>query len=118
MGLGHLRIQPYCLWHGGASRDRLHQLRSLAEVQRRGRWANPNYVKVYEKHGRVLEILAQRPKETVSFGELVRRDFKLLYQGAKRLPPLPSGSEQERPAPPVGTRSGRISQTTAVLKRP
>ena len=42
----------YASRHGGPSEDRLHNTRTLPEVQRRGRWALDKNLRRYEQHGR------------------------------------------------------------------
>ncbi|CAE8614739.1 unnamed protein product, partial [Polarella glacialis] len=50
LGLGLLKLSPHTLRHGGPSHDIYFELRSLAEVQRRGCWKALASVKRYEKH--------------------------------------------------------------------
>ena len=45
---GHI-LQPHILRHSGASNDRAHDRRSLADIQKRGRWAAKKSVLRYEK---------------------------------------------------------------------
>ena len=51
----------YQLRHGGASWDFAAGRRTLAEVQRRGRWRAPASVRRYEKGGRAGEQLNRLP---------------------------------------------------------
>ena len=46
-------LVPYSLRHSAASHDALHKLRSLQEIQKRGRWRAHRSVTRYEKSGRV-----------------------------------------------------------------
>ena len=39
LGIGEVALSPYQNRHGGASRDHLLRLRTVAAIQRRGRWA-------------------------------------------------------------------------------
>jgi integrase len=48
---------PYRLRHGGASRDYQHKMRSLTEIQKRGRWKSAASVRRYEKGGRLNQLL-------------------------------------------------------------
>jgi hypothetical protein len=50
LGLESLKLTPHTLRHGGPSHDIYFELRSLAEVQRRGCWKALASVKRYEKH--------------------------------------------------------------------
>ena len=52
-GLSRLRLTPHCLRHGAASSDFASKLRSLDEIQRRGRWKSQLSLKRYEKSGRL-----------------------------------------------------------------
>ena len=62
IGLGDLgMITPYQLRHAGAFWEYASSLRSLAEVQRRGRWRSPMSVRRYEKGGRLAEQLRKLP---------------------------------------------------------
>ena len=54
VGLGHLNLSAHFLRHSGPSHDIYHGLRSLPEVQLRGRWRAPNSVSRYRKPGRML----------------------------------------------------------------
>lgn len=49
LGLTALKISPHTWRHGGASVDALSGERSIAAIQRRGRWKAPNSVARYEK---------------------------------------------------------------------
>ena len=53
LSLQSLRGSPHCLRHGGASSDYAAGTRSLADIQRRGRWHASVSVKRYEKSGRL-----------------------------------------------------------------
>ena len=92
VGFEMLQLRPYCHRHGGASRDRLHGQRSLNEVQRRGRRGSQNSVKVYEKHGRVLEILKHLLHDVTEFGGFCRKNFDVLCHNKLVLRPLRTSS--------------------------
>ena len=57
LGLAALRLSPHSWRHGGPSHDAYHGLRTLAEIQQRGRWRSQASVLRYEKHGRLLRQL-------------------------------------------------------------
>ena len=57
-----LDLHPYMLRHGGPSYDRAYTLRTLEEIQKRGRWKSANSVRRYEKGGRVAEQLHKVPR--------------------------------------------------------
>ncbi|CAE7736810.1 unnamed protein product [Symbiodinium sp. CCMP2592] len=74
--------------HGGASRDHLLRLRSVQAIQRRGRWASDSSARIYDKPGRLQQVLNKhdggRLKE---FGEAVRAHFGDWYRsGSCRVP--------------------------------
>ena len=58
LGLQRLRATPHCCRHGGASTDFSLKVRSLDEVQRRGRWKAHSSVRRYEKAGRLTRQLS------------------------------------------------------------
>ena len=47
------RLTPHCARHGAASSDSALGLRSLDEIQRKGRWLASTSVRRYEKAGRL-----------------------------------------------------------------
>ncbi|CAE7231430.1 gag-pro-pol [Symbiodinium sp. CCMP2456] len=55
-------VHPYRLRHGGPSRDIALRLRTLAEVQKRGRWKSFASVRRYEKGGRLSQQLQSLPR--------------------------------------------------------
>ena len=61
LGCQAVRPTPHGLRHGGASHDRAYGLRSLAEIQSRGKWRSPLSVQRYEKHARIAEQLERLP---------------------------------------------------------
>ena len=70
----------YQLRHGGASRDQLLRLRSTGEVQRRGRWATPNTLKIYGKPGRLQQILSKTPKSLLQYAKLLKERFPIFFR--------------------------------------
>jgi len=57
--LQHPNFVPYELRHAGPSWERLLNLRTLAEVQKRGRWKTLKSVMRYEKAGRLQQEMAR-----------------------------------------------------------
>lgn len=49
-----LYVSPHVVRHAGPSRDRLDRARSVAEIQRRGRWRCAHSMRRYEKEGKSL----------------------------------------------------------------
>ena len=49
------KMVPYEMRHSGPSHDRMHRLRSLLQVQKRGRWKTSRSLVRYEKHTRMLQ---------------------------------------------------------------
>ncbi len=70
----------YICRHSGASRDVLLGLRSLLEVQRRGRWAAPHSVKHYEKHGRVQWVAHKIGRHVLCEGRAARASFGMQFR--------------------------------------
>ena len=60
------------LRHGGASRDRLLGPPSTWEIQKRGRWAVPNTLNIYDKPGR---LQFRELREGDKFQGFLRRGF-------------------------------------------
>ena len=87
LGVGNLAKSPYQNRHGGASRDSLLKLRSVASIQRRGRWAVDSSARIYDKPGRLQQCVNKHSGRWLSFGEKVRRSFAELHQsGTCQLP--------------------------------
>ncbi len=61
--------------HGGASRDQLRKLRSAVEIQQRLRHATMNSTRIYNKPGRILELVHALSAEDFSFAGRVRDGF-------------------------------------------
>lgn len=62
-GLKELYIVPYSARHCGASSDKASGVRSLVEVQRRGRWKCMTSVARYEMAARINEQLNLLPPQ-------------------------------------------------------
>ena len=78
---------PYQNRHGGASRDHLLKLRSVAAIQRRGRWAADASARIYDKPGRLQQIINKFSSKLEPLGEDVRRNFVSYFYGKSiRLP--------------------------------
>lgn len=54
LGLAQLHLTPHCLRHSGPSSDCYHKVRTLEEIQQRGRWRALSSVARYKKPGRML----------------------------------------------------------------
>jgi integrase len=63
-----LSLTPHMLRHGGPSEDILNNVRSISQVQERGRWAAPASVRNYQKQGRVLRQLNKMSKHQQRLG--------------------------------------------------
>ena len=85
--IGDVASSPYQNRHGGASRDHWMKLRSVQAIQRRGRWAVDSSARVYDKPGRLQQVINKYSDLLQEFGEQVRTRFPVLYQsGSCRLP--------------------------------
>ena len=61
---------PYQNRHGGASRDHLLHLKSVQGIQRRGRWAVDSSARIYDKPGRLAQMVSRHTRLS-PFGEKV-----------------------------------------------
>ena len=96
LGVEDLAKSPYQNRHGGASRDSLLKLRSVASIQRRGRWAVDSSARIYDKPGRLQQCVNKHSGHWLSFGEKVRLGFAELHQsGTCQLPPAAQKKFQE-----------------------
>ncbi|CAE7560259.1 UPF1 [Symbiodinium sp. CCMP2592] len=78
---------PYQNRHGGASRDHLLRLRSVHAIQRRGRWAVDSSARIYDKPGRLQQMVNKHSKKWWDLGEKVRLNFRDFYlNGTCQLP--------------------------------
>ena len=75
LGLSKTAECVYQLRHGGASRDRLRMLRSMAEIQRRGRWQVARSMRVYDKPGRLQQQLNATSANVMQFARESRSSF-------------------------------------------
>lgn len=73
-GLEAWQVTPHVLRHTGPSSDYLDQVRSLGDIQRRGRWASATSVRRYERSSRVVARLRLLPESTVRFLEQAHRE--------------------------------------------
>jgi hypothetical protein len=107
----------------GASMDRATGLRTLAEIQRMGRWAARKSVVRYEKHARLNQswsALSESQRE--QFLEKARSVLKVFNTSTLRLPTVNSGSaaattSRSRTLTP-STRVAVASMGGALFKRP
>ena len=83
LGLEEIAESRYQNRHGGASRDHLLRLRSVAAIQRRGRWSSDNSARIYDKPGRLQQLINKVSAELEPFGENMRMHFRNLYLGGK-----------------------------------
>ena len=51
------RLTPHMARHGGLSEDALSRVRSVPEIQARGRWEHPKSVARYRKAGTLLRLM-------------------------------------------------------------
>ena len=58
----NLTMTPHGVRHSGASNDRFHRRRTLAEIQKRGRWVNAKSVARYEKEALILAAWQKLPE--------------------------------------------------------
>jgi len=112
LNLGHLSSHPYCLRHGGASHDLLHQLRPLAEVQRRGRWLSTSSLRRYGKETRLLKEMHKVDPAISALGYQMESQFVSVVSGLTKLV-IPSHAPKVSPKTPR-----RPPVRSALLKRP
>ena len=87
LGIGEVATSPYQNRHGGASRDHLLKLRSVQAIQRRGRWAVDASARIYDKPGRLQQIINRFSSKWEIFGENVREHFpRYFHTGTCPLP--------------------------------
>ncbi len=56
-----MKITPHMMRHSGPSHDAWTGVRELAEIQKLRRWEAFSSVRRYEKHGKLLRVLAKVP---------------------------------------------------------
>ena len=88
--LGVAEICSYQLRHSGASHDAAMRLRSLAEIQRRGRWRAQSSCRRYEKGGRVTEQLRALKPHIRAHAVACAQSIERVVRGLQ--PPLPPPS--------------------------
>lgn len=82
-----IAISPYQNRHGGVSRDHLKRLRSVASIQRRGRWASDSSARIYDKPGRMQQVINVFGGQLQDLGDELQRNFNIYYlNGASQLP--------------------------------
>lgn len=87
LGVQEVFTTPYQNRHGGASRDHLLKLRTVPSIQRRGRWAVDSSARIYDKPGRLQQLINQFSTKLQPLGESMRRDFEKFFQsGTIQLP--------------------------------
>lgn len=121
VGDSWLKLSPYSHRHGGASRYRVRRLCDLREVQRRGQWKVYDFAKVYEKHTRVLELLAANPTPVAEYGERYRTCFVRWYR-ANLAPPMSqepsSACTAARDALPASSAPAALALYSPTAPRP
>ena len=88
LGLTEWRITLYVLRHTGPSHDFLTKRRSLAEIQRRGRWSLASSVRRYEKGSRVTSRLNDLPPALLRFVEVADASLPGIFNRGDS-PPVP-----------------------------
>lgn len=68
LNLQALKICPHMCRHGGPLTDVLGKHVLLTEVQARGRWSAPQSVRRYEKHAKLLRVIAKTPMQVMIEG--------------------------------------------------
>jgi hypothetical protein len=68
LGLSRWGFVLYSCRHGGPSEDRANRMRSLLEIQKRGRWMSEKSVRRYEQEGRLHVVLSYLSSDFVSYG--------------------------------------------------
>ena len=81
LSMTHLNIVPYAWRHSGPSIDRARNLRSLQEVQKRGRWRQAKSVNRYEKAGRLGMGIQELTSAQRAYCELAERHLEATIFG-------------------------------------
>eukprot|EP00438_Fugacium_kawagutii_P031773 Skav205360 [mRNA] locus=scaffold1956:237000:237728:- [translate_table: standard] len=87
LGIQEVAISPYQNRHGGASRDHLKKLRSVPSIQRRGRWASDSSARIYDKPGRMQQVINTFGFQLQELGDELQRNFSIYYQSGTSLLP-------------------------------
>ena len=90
VGLKEWFLSLYVLRHTGPSHDYLSKLRSLADIQRRGRWGLESSVRRYEKAARVTARLSGLRPSLVAFFKKCDDNLETYFHRRTALPALPS----------------------------
>ena len=76
-----MEVVPYLLRHSGPSQDYLAKLRTLPDIQKRGRWRSPESVRRYEKAARVMSRLSLLTETQMAFCQLACKHIVRLAEG-------------------------------------
>ena len=80
LGLGPQYAVLYQIRHSGPSHDRLYNLRDLASVKRRGRWAADSSVKRYEAAAKLSQEFHRLPAHIQQAALVAEKQFPLALQ--------------------------------------
>lgn len=108
-GFQRMRLTPHCCRHGGASADFARQLRTLVEVQRRGRWRAASSVRRYEKAGRLTRQVALIPQK------LLQRANAIAARLPVGLAVQPTAAKRPRLSPVVSTGTGTGAKVRPIV---
>ena len=89
MGLNRIGFVPYSLRHAGASADYLNRLRTIQEVQFRGRWRTERSLKRYCKSSLAQAAAAEVPAAVLKFGNDVEANLTRFFDGSMIVPRPP-----------------------------
>ena len=88
LGAADLDLSLHALRHSGPSNDIATRCRTLAQVQKRGRWKCASTLQRYEKSGRLQVQLKKLPRATIEHLRMVEaRLDQLVKPGARPLRP-------------------------------
>ena len=77
--LGDIMSTPYEERHSGASRDILMKLRTKQEVMDRGHWKAVSSLRNYDKAAKMQQVAVKVGRQTLEYGESVRKDFHTFF---------------------------------------
>ena len=80
---------PYQLRHAGPSWDRVKNLRSQQEVQKRGRWKSLSSVTRYERHARLGFEMVKIPAAVQSYLDTCVKQLEAFVLHGRPVPPVP-----------------------------
>ena len=89
-GVQVLRSHPYCLRHGGASRDSLHRLRTMEQIKKQGRWKCDSSVGRYNKHARVVAEANKLPRRVRMYGNRINKHLVSFMFNPRKVPGPPN----------------------------